>query len=365
MLDVVLTRSARLRRAVPMKSGASAYVHHGTTRTLAKIVLAENQSLAAGESAFAQLRLTAPLLGFLGDRFVVRDASEQHTLAGGVVLNPDSNPTDFRSAEQRALLAARAANPDDVDLAVWTEIARGIVQVSHLFQRSRFSEVEIATVLQRLCEHGDIFLHDDVAGKTLVWRELRDRAAKLIDAAHKANPERPGLELTNLRAGLESILPAVFDALMDDLCANGFVRAGSTIARGSHRPLLPPDLLPAAEKIRTALSAKLFDPPDRKSLSEDRHLQQALRFLIQQGEIVELNEEIVLLNEAAGQMRSAVVEFLSENGSATASQLRQKIGTSRRVIIPFLEYLDRIGVTQRVGDSRQLRETKSAAVARR
>jgi selenocysteine-specific elongation factor len=216
-----------------------------------------------------------------------------------------------------------------------------------------------------LCEHGDIFLHDDVAGKTLVWRELRDRAAKLIDAAHKANPERPGLELTNLRAGLESILPAVFDALMDDLCANGFVRAGSTIARGSHRPLLPPDLLPAAEKISTALSAKLFDPPDRKSLSEDRHLQQALRFLIQQGEIVELNEEIVLLNEAAGQMRSAVVEFLSENGSATASQLRQKIGTSRRVIIPFLEYLDRIGVTQRVGDSRQLRETKSAAVARR
>src|SRR5436853_25601 len=147
-LDAVLTRSARLGRAVPMKSGASANVHHGTTRTLAKIVLAENESLAAGESAFAQLRLAAPLLGFLADRFVVRDASEQHTLAGGVVLNPDSSPTDFRSPEQRALVAARAANPDDVDLAVWTEIARtGIVQISHLLQRSSFSAAEIARVL--------------------------------------------------------------------------------------------------------------------------------------------------------------------------------------------------------------------------
>jgi selenocysteine-specific elongation factor len=349
-----------------MKSGASAYVHHGTTRTLAKIVLAENESLAAGESAFAQLRLTAPLLGFLGDRFVVRDPSERHTLAGGVVLNPDSNPADFRSPEQRALLAARAANPDDVALAVWTEIARtGIVQVSHLLQRSRFSAAEISAVLQRLSEHGDIFLHGDIVGKALVWRELRERAATLIDAAHKANPERRGLEITALRAELKSILPAAFDALMDDLCANGFVRTGSTIARQSHRANLPPDLLPAAEKIRTALSAKPFDPPDRKSLSEDRHLQQALRFLIQQGEIIELNEEVILLNEAAGQMRSTVIEFISSHGPATASQLRQAIGTSRRVIIPFLEYLDRSGVTQRSGDLRQLRETKSAAVARR
>src|SRR6266513_5383348 len=190
-VDVVLTRSPRLRRALPMKSNASAYVHHGTTRTLAKIVLAESESLAAGENAFAQLRLTAPLLGFLGDRFVVRDASAQHTLAGGVVLNPDSNPTDFRSPEQRALVAARAANPGDVDLAVWTEIARaGIVQISHLLQRSSFSAAEIATVLQRLWDHGDLCLHGDVAGKALVWRELRERATNLIDAAHRANPER-------------------------------------------------------------------------------------------------------------------------------------------------------------------------------
>src|SRR6202011_5315265 len=128
---------------------------------------------------------------------------------------------------------------------------------------------------------------------------------------------------------------------------------------------LPPEILPAAEKIRSALSEKAFDPPSRKELAQDRHLQQALRFLIEQGEVVELNSEIVLLHDAAEQMRSAVVRFISGHGPATASQLRQAIGTSRRVIIPFLEYLDRAGVTQRIGDSRQLRESKSVAVARR
>ena len=101
----------------------------------------------------------------------------------------------------------------------------------------------------------------------LVWRELQKRAADLIDAAHKANPERPGLELTDLRTEFKSILPATFDSLMDDLCANGFVRSGSAIARASHRPSLPAEILPAAEKVRAALAEKPFDPPDRKSLS--------------------------------------------------------------------------------------------------
>jgi selenocysteine-specific elongation factor len=79
-----------------------------------------------------------------------------------------------------------------------------------------------------------------------------------------------------------------------------------------------------------------------------------LRFLIDQGEIVEISSEIVVLREADEQMQHAVTELLSKHGSATASQVRQKIGTTRRVIIPFLEYLDRIGVTRRIGDERVL-----------
>jgi len=354
--DVFLTRSPRLQHSIPIKSGASAYVHHGTTRALAKIILLNQQSLAAGESGFAQMRLSAPLLAFVGDRFVVRAASEQHTIAGGVILNVDPKPNE--SPEHRALVAARAANPDDVDLAVWSELARaGLVQTSKLLQWSRFSAAEIQNVLQRLNKHGDIFLHGDIAAKMLTWRELRDRATNLIDAAHKANPERRGLELNDLRAQLNTLSSEVFDAMIVDLCANGFTRAGSTIARGSHRAALPAQLQSAVDKIRAALGGKPFDPPSRKDLAPDGHHQQALRFLIEQSEVVDISEEIVVLRESVDQMRTAVSEFISANGPATASQLREKIGTSRRVIIPFLEYLDRKGVTRRNGDQRVLTRT--------
>ena len=362
-LDVLLTRSARLQRAVPIKSGSSAYVHHGTTRSVAKIIFAEAQSLAAGKSAVAQLRLNAPLLVFVGDRVIVRDASEQRTIAGGLVFNVDS--TDFRQSRASALLATRAVAPNDIDLAVWVEIAhRGVIEPSRLLERSPFSADEIAKALRRLSDHGEIFLSENVGAKMLVWLDLRERAARLVDAAHKTHPELRGVELSELRAALNSISPAVFDTLIVDLCQSDFDRKGSIVARRSHTASLPPDLRFAAEKIRFALAQKPFDPPGRKELAQDRHQHKALRFLVEQGEIVEISEEIALLRQSLDQMQATVSNFISTNGPATASQLREKLGTSRRVAIPLLEYLDRIGVTQRSGDLRQLREPKSTVIAR-
>ena len=37
----------------------------------------------------------------------------------------------------------------------------------------------------------------------------------------------------------------------------------------------------------------------------------------------------------------------------TAAQARQALGTTRRVAIPLLEYLDRAGITQRLPDDRR------------
>jgi len=362
VLDAMLVRSAR-GHAAPLKSGASAYVHHGTTRALAKIVLAEKDRLANGESAVAQLRFEIPLLAFVGDRFIMRDASERHTIAGGIILNVE--PSVFRSTAERALLASRAVAPDDVDLAVWTEIARGqVVELSRFLERSRFSSEEITAALQKLAKHGEIFLTETVVAQMLAWRELRKQAAQFIDAAHKQHPERRGLELNELRSRMNSVAPNIFEALVVDLCRAEFVCAGSTISRASHRASLPPKLKSAADKIIAALSAKPFDPPARKELAKDRERTEALGFLIDQRDIVEISSEIILVRESLEQISSIIADFIRANGPATAGQLREKIGTSRRVIIPLLEYLDRIGLTQRVGNVRRLRGPSAASVAR-
>ena len=360
-LDALLEKSPRLTRkdpaARPLKNSSSVYVHHGTARVAAKIAFLEKEMLGVGERAIAQLRLESPILALLGDRFVIRDPSEQHTVAGGVVLDSHSDRENFRSAAQIDFLTARAASPDDCDVCVRSELTRhGFAQSTALLNDSNFSVAEIAATLLRLQGQGAIVMRGEIAADADRWRDLRRRASELIDNAHEKHPEQRGVELVEVRSALGDQSPDVFEALISDLRESGLVRAGTTIARASHRATLPPEIEPAAAKIRAALSAKPFDPPARKDIAQDRHLQQALRFLIEQGEVVEIGAEVILLREAAERMQAAVVAFISQHGPATVSELRQKLGTSRRVTVPFLEQLDRAGITQREADRRRLRD---------
>ena len=79
-----------------------------------------------------------------------------------------------------------------------------------------------------------------------------------------------------------------------------------------------------------------------------------MRFLIENGDETELALDVLLLRESFERMKSQVAEFISNNGPATVSELRQALGSSRRVMVPLLERLDRDGVTRRVGDKRML-----------
>ncbi len=356
-LIVILEKSSRPGRkdmaARPFKNGSSAYLHHGTSRFPAKIYLLEGRALEPGEQTIAQVKLKLPIFAFIGDRFVLRDASEQHTIAGGVVLDPNGDRGKCRTATQRKLLAARAGALDDVYLCVRSEIsANGFMPEQAVLRKSHFSADEIGEALQRLQRGHEIVVHEKIAADAQAWQTLRSRTIESIDDAHKTNPERAGLDLNELRTALHDQSSEVFAALLSDLCATDFVRRGSAIARISHRPALPPNLESVAMKIREALTVKPFDPPARKEIEVDRNVPQVVRYLIEAGEVIEVSPDVVLLRENFERMKSAVADFISKNGPATVSELRQKLRTSRRIMVPLLERLDREGVTRRVGDKR-------------
>jgi selenocysteine-specific elongation factor len=352
-----IERSPRLRAkepaARPLKNGSSVYLHHGTLRVATRVTLIGPKTLEPGKKTTARLKLASPIFAFVGDRFVVRDASEQHTIAGGVVLDPDG--TNVRGTAQLELLSMRAGAPDEVDLCVRSEIRlRGFVPIRTLLNKSHFSAAEISNALMRLHRDNEIVLCEEIAADLEFWQKLRNQAIALIDNAHKQNPERLGLDLNNLRAVLRDQSGNVFEALIAELCADDFVRKGSAIARTSHRPVLPADLEPVERRIREALLRKPFDPPPRREVEPDRDAQHVLRFLIESEKVIEAGPDALLLRENFERMKARITEFISKNGPATVSELRQALESSRRIMVPLLERLDRDGVTRRVGDKRVL-----------
>jgi selenocysteine-specific elongation factor len=134
---------------------------------------------------------------------------------------------------------------------------------------------------------------------------------------------------------------------------------GAVIRRANYRPSLPGEIQEIAGQLRKALSRKPFDPPSRKELSADPARQQALRFFLETGEVVEINAEVVMLSENLKQATQFIVQFIREQGPATVIELRRAISSSRRVITPLLEQLDRTGVAERKGDRRTLRGIQS------
>ncbi len=79
---------------------------------------------------------------------------------------------------------------------------------------------------------------------------------------------------------------------------------------------------------------------------------------MESGKVTEISPDVVLLRENFERMKNAVGDFISKNGPATVSELRQALGSSRRIMVPFLERLDREGFTRRMGDKRSLRSNR-------
>ncbi|MFL6504382.1 MAG: selenocysteine-specific translation elongation factor [Candidatus Udaeobacter sp.] len=328
-----------------LKNGSCIYVHHGASRVVARIRFGENGSLDPGKEKLARLKLTSPVFAFIGDRFVVRDSSERHTIAGGIVLDPDG--------DKQSLAGSIAL--DNVDSLVCATLARlGFARRENLLSKSRFSAKQISEALTNLKEKGRIVLCHNIAADCEFWRKLRTRAVELIDAAHKESPERAGIDLGELRSALRIQESEVLESLVADLCNSDFIRKGSVIARTSHRATLPVHAQPVEKRILEALAAQPFDPPSRKAIESDPQARQVVRFLIENGDVTELGPDVLLLRESFEGMKSQVIEFISKNGPATVSKLRQALGSSRRVVVPLLERLDREGVTRRSGDKRTL-----------
>ncbi len=138
-----------------------------------------------------------------------------------------------------------------------------------------------------MCQH--------IAADCEFWRKLRAQAISLIDAAHKESAERAGVDLGELRSALRIQDPELLESLVADLCEGDFVRKGSIIARTTHRPTLPVHVQPVEKRIREALTGHPFDPPSRKAIESDPQARQVVRFLIENGDVIELAFDVVLL----------------------------------------------------------------------
>jgi len=362
-IDVEITRSHRpipgqKGTQRPLKSNHRVFVHHGSGRTQARVLFPEDIVLGPGDTSIAQLRFDHPIHALAGERLVIRELSGEATLAGAIVLDAHPTRRQFRSEQRQSFLHARALAPHDLLVLLKTHLERDhFVPTTVLTQSLPFSDAEVKTALKKLTKANEVIPRGEKHfAHAIYWKELVKKSSKTVQDYHVSHPDHVGMSTDILKKnlGTATAVAGLFDALLLQLSEKNFKVAENIICHNSHSLELPPALEgPAAEILRTLDEAGLA-PPLPAELQATANHQAAYKFLSRTRQIIPLDPKVTLGGQVFQNTIDQVRAFMEENGQATASELRQHLDTSRKVIMPLLERLDRDKITRRDGDYRTL-----------
>jgi selenocysteine-specific elongation factor len=290
----------------------------------------------------ARLRLSRPLPVEPGDRLVLRDPGRHAVAAGSVVLDADPPPLRRRGAA-----AARAS---------WLQQADGTDPATALAEQVRrrgaARRAELVALGIPVTDLSQVQVVGDWLVDPAAWRQWQERLRVAVTERAAARPLDPRLSLEDARRRIGVPDREVLLALS---AAAGLAYADGRIGLpDSHQASLGPAEAGLAQ-LERHLSAQPFAAPEKPQLDSWGIGVPELAAAERTGRLVRLAPDVVLLPTGPAQAMRVLAALRQP---FTTSEARQALGTTRRVAIPLLEYLDRRGWTVRLdGGHRQARSS--------
>jgi selenocysteine-specific elongation factor len=283
----------------------------------------------------ARLTLQRPLPVRVADRALLRDTGTAR-IWGVLVVDPAPPSVRRRGAAGRRgqRLEAMAELPALPDLADELQ-RRGSVQ---------------ATLLRRIGVplDGAETVAVQADGWLLDRRRVPDLSRHLADLVQAHARREPLSEGLPVRAAAQALdLPTA--GLVPDLLPEGMhIRNGRILSRAAQQ--LPHEVEEAVRRLEEELAHQPFRAPDAARLAELGLQRQALAAAEKAGRLLRLSDSVVLLPGADTAAAQALVALPQP---FTASEARRHLDTTRRVVLPLLDLLDRRGLTTRLPDDRR------------
>lgn len=345
----------------PFESGTRVHVHHGTREVLGRVLLMEGESVSPGQSMLAQVRLEEPLAPRYGDRFIIRSYSPMWTIGGGVVLDALPLRRTTLKPHERELLDALLAH-DLSGAALGLLASRALPMTSAQVAaaigvpRAQVADELNKASLERLKVSGETYFVTAEAHDSLLAAVERE-----LLAFHDANPKATGVGVPVLRDRVDRrIEPKVFDALLELAVGRGAV----VLAGGEARhPKAASSAIAADAEAETRLGELLalqaLAPATTAELAAETGVdvglaRKVLGRMANAGRVIRLGPDLHFDAKAVDSAREKIVAYLKEHGTMLAKDARDVTGSSRKYVVPLLEYFDAQGVTRREGDIRTL-----------
>jgi selenocysteine-specific elongation factor len=315
-------------------------LHIGSARTPARVrILGRTTPHDTAGATLARLSLRDPLPLHVGDRVLLRDPGAAGLfILGATVLDPIPPGLGRRGA------ATAAA----AELGRWPRVPGA----AELLRRHRLLRTGTLTAMGVSPGTGPAPVAGDWQADPAFWAGTRDRLAELVRRRGEQDPLAVGLPVEAARAALGLPDRVLIEALARQ--AGLPLRDGQLTgarADGPDRPAtVPAVLLTAVQAVRADLATDPFRAPEAGRLRELGLDTRAIAAAARAGLLLRISDQVVL---APGADRAAAQALARLPQPFTTAQARQVLGTTRRVAIPLLEFLDRARVTERLPDDRR------------
>jgi selenocysteine-specific elongation factor len=357
--------------AAPVEDQAAIEFLTGTAKRRARLAPIGDEPLRPGETGFARVHIDGEAVPLVpGDRFIARgfsrNAASGSTIGGGFVL--DVSPPHRRRSDPEV-------RRDLVRLATGEPADRLIV----LIERSGFCGVESDALRREVGLAADDFDETlavlaakceiaSTANRRWLHRvaleDLETRMLEILDAYHRAEPIRPGMPTSALRASLpENVARDTAELIVARLSERGPIEIEGDLARiPDHRPTLSAADQTLVTRIAAESQTAGLEPPSQKDWGkrlgiEAERLRNLLAHLVRTGCLVRAPGDIWFDRKAVDALREKVIAQLRERGRLETPDYKALIGTSRRTAVPLMELFDQEHLTVRSGEARVLRRS--------
>jgi selenocysteine-specific elongation factor len=350
----------------PLAHWTPVHLHCGAATVNARVALLEGQAIAPGASALAQLVTDRPVVLLRGDRFILRDQSARHTIAGGVALDPFGLVRGRAKPARLGHLTAMECDTPHESLERLLDAQPEGVQLDRFLRAWNFAADESAVLLQQL-QQSAMATFDD-AGETRGittsrWHSLRGRLLSCLREWHDAQPEAIGPSEAMLAEQLDArTLTPAWRAALKSLCEEGRIkREGISLRFPEHHPRLSEADAAMLAQVTGVLREAGLRPPAAGEMAKALGIELTiltafLEHASRLGHLVRVAKNRFFLPEAMDELARVAARLAGESagGMFDAAAYRDRSGLGRNVTIEVLEFMDRMRITRYAGGKRRI-----------